>query len=79
MSYESQGLQVPEAITAHSTRSASTSAGFDTNASVADFCKVATWASVSTFVRQYKMDSYHHSRCSICVASPTASGLVYAW
>uniref|UniRef100_A0A2D4LRZ9 Uncharacterized protein n=1 Tax=Micrurus spixii TaxID=129469 RepID=A0A2D4LRZ9_9SAUR len=53
--YEIQSLQVPRGITAHSTRSASTSAAWATQASISDICRAATWSSPSPFIRHYKI------------------------
>lgn len=51
-------------VYAHSTRSASTSAALSTNASLAEICKAATWSSVSTFVRHYRLDSTQSSEAA---------------
>lgn len=56
--YEHQDLPVPQGITAHSTRSAATSAAWATQASVEEICRAATWTSASPFIRHYKLDSF---------------------
>ncbi|XP_058017525.1 uncharacterized protein LOC131187272 [Ahaetulla prasina] len=56
--YESQSLPVPRNITAHSTRSAASSAAWSAQASIDEICRVATWSTPSSFVRHYKVDSY---------------------
>ncbi|XP_061443669.1 uncharacterized protein LOC133365571 [Rhineura floridana] len=58
LAYESLKLPVPVSITAHSTRSAATSAAFATNAPVADICRAAVWSSPHWFIRHYKIDRY---------------------
>lgn len=55
--YKASGLEVPKGITAHSTRSATTSEALSNRASVDEICRAATWTSLSTFVRHYKLDS----------------------
>uniref|UniRef100_A0A8C6V4T6 Tyr recombinase domain-containing protein n=1 Tax=Naja naja TaxID=35670 RepID=A0A8C6V4T6_NAJNA len=45
--YEAQSSAVPQGITAHSTRSAATSAAWATQASIEEICRAATWASPS--------------------------------
>lgn len=62
--YQSQGLQAPNHITAHSTRSAATSTAWATQASLAEICRAATWASPSPFVRNYKLDSFASAEAS---------------
>lgn len=54
--YKAAGLEVPKGVTAHSTQSAATSAALSNRASVTEICKAATWTSLSTFVRHYKID-----------------------
>ncbi|XP_061474004.1 store-operated calcium entry regulator STIMATE isoform X1 [Rhineura floridana] len=58
LAYESLKLSVPASITAHSTRSAATSAAFATNAPVADICRAAVWSTPHSFIRHYKIDRY---------------------
>lgn len=57
-SYEMHALPRPENITAHSTRSAATSAAWATQASLEEVCRAATWSSPSPFIRHYKLDVY---------------------
>ncbi|XP_070603189.1 uncharacterized protein [Erythrolamprus reginae] len=56
--YKAGGHTVPEGLTAHSTRSAATSAAWSTQASIEDICRAATWAAPTTFIRHYKLDSF---------------------
>ncbi|XP_034257215.1 uncharacterized protein LOC117661313 [Pantherophis guttatus] len=57
-SYESQSLAVPNRVTAHSTRSAATSAAWATQASLEEVCKAATWSTPTPFIRHYRLDAY---------------------
>ncbi|XP_053109124.1 uncharacterized protein LOC128326401 [Hemicordylus capensis] len=65
LAYESLHLQVPLGITAHSTRSASTSAAFSARAPLEEICKAATWSSTSPFVRHYKIPSFHETQAAV--------------
>lgn len=56
--YRVYSLPVPGRLTAHSTRSASTSAAWQTQASISDICRAATWSSPSPFIRHYKLDKF---------------------
>lgn len=56
--YEVQALPVPRRITAHSTRSASTSAAWATQAPLQEVCRAATWTSPIPFICHYKIDSF---------------------
>lgn len=56
--YGLRGAPVPEGILPHSTRSAATSAAWATQASVDDICRAATWSSLSSFVRHYRLDLF---------------------
>ncbi|XP_058024732.1 uncharacterized protein LOC131191046 [Ahaetulla prasina] len=56
--YESQSLPVPRNITAHSTRSAASSAAWGAQASIDEICRAATWSTPSSFIRHYRVDSY---------------------
>lgn len=56
MAYQAKGEEPPEGITAHSLRSAATSAAFDGCSSMAEICRAATWSSVHTFARHYRVD-----------------------
>ncbi|XP_042302565.1 uncharacterized protein LOC121919745 [Sceloporus undulatus] len=62
--YKSLKLQPPADITAHSTRSAATSAALSTNAPLAEICRAATWKSPSTFTRHYKLDLFQSSEAA---------------
>ncbi|XP_070590357.1 uncharacterized protein [Erythrolamprus reginae] len=55
---------LPQGITAHSTRSAATSAAWRTQASAEDICRAATWTAPSTFIRHYKLDMYASAEAS---------------
>lgn len=57
--YKASNLVPPEEITAHSTRSAATSAALMNRASIEDICKAATWFSASIFVRHYRLNTYN--------------------
>ncbi|XP_034272372.1 uncharacterized protein LOC117664972 [Pantherophis guttatus] len=56
--YASQGVKVPSRVLPHSTRSVATSAAWATQASIEEICKAATWSSISSFVKHYKIDSF---------------------
>ncbi|XP_034274849.1 uncharacterized protein LOC117666340 [Pantherophis guttatus] len=56
--YEASALPAPRNITAHSTRSAATSAAWSTRATIDEICRAATWASPSPFVRHYRLDKF---------------------
>lgn len=57
MAYQAIGENPPDGITAHSVRSAATSAAFDGYASLQEICRAATWSSVHTFTRHYLVDT----------------------
>lgn len=56
--YLSSGLEVPSGISAHSTRSAATNAAYSNRASAEEICRAATWSSLSTFVKHYRLNVY---------------------
>ncbi|XP_058041733.1 uncharacterized protein LOC131199706 [Ahaetulla prasina] len=56
--YENLSLPVPRNITAHSTRSAASSAAWGAQASIDEICRAATWSTPSSFIRHYRVDSY---------------------
>ncbi|ETE73867.1 hypothetical protein L345_00290, partial [Ophiophagus hannah] len=56
--YKEAALPVPQGLTAHSTRSAATSAAWATQASLEEICRAATWAFPSPFIRHYHLDSF---------------------
>ncbi|KAM4749122.1 uncharacterized protein WCC33_006551 [Rhinophrynus dorsalis] len=56
LAYEEAKAKVPENLTAHSTRSLSTSWAAKAEASATEICKAATWASIYTFIRHYEVD-----------------------
>uniref|UniRef100_UPI003AAF0CD6 uncharacterized protein n=1 Tax=Centroberyx gerrardi TaxID=166262 RepID=UPI003AAF0CD6 len=56
LAYESRGLQPPESLRAHSTRSMATSWALFRDISVRDICAAASWASPHTFIRFYRLD-----------------------
>ncbi|XP_058043567.1 uncharacterized protein LOC131200588 [Ahaetulla prasina] len=64
MTYDLQSLPRPKNITAHSTRSASTSAAWATQAPLEEVCRAATWSSPSPFIRHYKLDTYASAEAS---------------
>lgn len=56
MAYKASGVEVPSGICAHSLRSASTSAAYRSFPSLETVCKAATWSSVHTFTKHYRVD-----------------------
>ncbi|CAN2390590.1 hypothetical protein PRIEUP_LOCUS627, partial [Pristimantis euphronides] len=54
--YESQSLDPPSGIKAHSTRAVSTSWAEKAEASVDQICKAATWRNIHTFYKHYRLD-----------------------
>ena len=54
--YRIGGIQIPEGIRAHSTRSMATSQAERAGATPEQICKAATWSSFATFVRHYRVD-----------------------
>ncbi|XP_070583499.1 uncharacterized protein [Erythrolamprus reginae] len=56
--YKARNQPIPAGVTAHSTRSAATSAAWVTQASIDDICRAARWSVPSTFIRHYKLDSF---------------------
>ncbi|XP_034530069.1 uncharacterized protein LOC117805448 [Notolabrus celidotus] len=56
LAYSSKGLQPPQDLRAHSTRSMATSWALFKGVSVQDICAAASWASPHTFVRFYRLD-----------------------
>ncbi|XP_034290509.1 uncharacterized protein LOC117675694 [Pantherophis guttatus] len=64
LAYEAQSLPVPRGVTAHSTRSAATSAAWSTQASLEEVCRAATWTSPSPFIRHYRLDVYASAEAS---------------
>ncbi|XP_070592839.1 uncharacterized protein [Erythrolamprus reginae] len=56
--YDVEGVQRPLGITAHSTRSAASSAAWATQCPLEDLCKAATWTSLTPFIRHYKIDKF---------------------
>lgn len=59
--YQRQALPIPQGITAHSTRSAATSAAWFTQAPLEEVCRAATWTSITPFIRHYRVDSFASS------------------
>lgn len=55
--YKTLKETVPSGITAHSLRSAATSAALLHNVPIVDICRAATWASTTTFTRHYRLDA----------------------
>ncbi|XP_039207012.1 uncharacterized protein LOC120311509 [Crotalus tigris] len=56
--YASLALPIPSHVTAHSTRSAATTAACATQASIEDICRAATWSTPSPFIRHYRLDKF---------------------
>ncbi|XP_041427211.1 uncharacterized protein LOC121396402 [Xenopus laevis] len=56
--YAVKGKDPPIHVRAHSTRSVSTSWAFRHNASADQICKAATWASLHTFTRFYRLHTH---------------------
>ncbi|XP_060542104.1 endonuclease/exonuclease/phosphatase family domain-containing protein 1 isoform X6 [Pantherophis guttatus] len=62
--YDSRSLPRPSRLTAHSTRSASTTAAWATQAPLLEICRAATWSSPSPFIRHYKLDQFASAEAS---------------
>lgn len=58
-------LEVLDGITAHSTRSATTSTALHNRASVEEICKAAIWSSISTFIRHYKLNTFASANATL--------------
>nr|XP_055041679.1 uncharacterized protein LOC129429181 [Misgurnus anguillicaudatus] len=56
VAYSSRGLQPPRGLRAHSTRGMATSWALFRGVSVQDICSAASWATLHTFVRFYRLD-----------------------
>ncbi|XP_034289059.2 uncharacterized protein LOC117674930 [Pantherophis guttatus] len=56
--YKLKGSQVPGGIVPHSTRSAATSVAWAAQASIDEICRAATWSSISSFIRHYRLDTF---------------------
>lgn len=56
MVYESAGRSLSGGILAHLVRSAATFAAFDRVASLSEISHAATWSSLHTFLKHYKVD-----------------------
>lgn len=56
LAYKSSGVEVPLGICAHSLRSASTSVAYRYFPSLETVCRAATWSSVHTFTKHYRVD-----------------------
>ncbi|XP_068121376.1 uncharacterized protein [Hyperolius riggenbachi] len=56
LAYSEAQLQVPDHITAHSTRSLSASWAERSGASLEQICRAATWSSHSTFIKHYRVE-----------------------
>ncbi|XP_073426169.1 uncharacterized protein [Dendrobates tinctorius] len=54
--YQAEGASPPDSLKAHSTRAVSASWAERAGASVDQICRVATWASLNTFCKHYKLD-----------------------
>lgn len=82
--YTSQGIQVPGGIVPHSTRSAATSAAWTTQASIDEICRAASWSSISSFIRHYRLDTFASADASFgrrilqAVMSSRGQGMVRA-
>ncbi len=55
LAYQSQGELCPLGVRAHSTRSVASSHALAHGASLADICRVASWATPNTFARFYNL------------------------
>lgn len=58
LAYDIQARPVLLRIFAHSTHSAAIMAAWASNASLLDICQAATWTSPSSFIHNYRVDSY---------------------
>lgn len=56
LAYQTSGVEPPPGICAHSLRSAATSAAYSAFPSLETVCKAATWSSVHTFTKHYRVD-----------------------
>ncbi|CAJ0943885.1 unnamed protein product [Ranitomeya imitator] len=54
--YQIQGLPPPGKLTAHSTRATAVSWAEKASASIEQICRAATWSSVHTFSKHYRLD-----------------------
>ncbi|XP_044128693.1 uncharacterized protein LOC122922220 isoform X1 [Bufo gargarizans] len=54
--YKNQNLDPPSNIRAHSTRAVSTTFAERAGASLDDICRAASWSSIHTFVKHYRLD-----------------------
>ncbi|ETE67099.1 hypothetical protein L345_07119, partial [Ophiophagus hannah] len=78
--YQTLSVPVPRHITAHSTRSAATSAAWATQASLEEICRVATWISLSPFIRHYCLDSFASAQASCGPSCGHAGfGMSHSW
>ena len=56
--YKMQKQPVPQGLTAHSIRGMATNAAFSHSASPLEVCRTATWSSLSTFIRHYRINTH---------------------
>lgn len=56
LAYKSSGVEPPSGICAHLLRSAATSTAYRAFPSLETVCKTATWSSVHTFTKHYRVD-----------------------
>ena len=56
--YKIQKRAPPHGLTAHSIRGMATNVAFTHSASPLEVCRAATWSSLSTFTRHYKMNAH---------------------
>uniref|UniRef100_A0ABM5G4K6 Uncharacterized protein n=1 Tax=Pogona vitticeps TaxID=103695 RepID=A0ABM5G4K6_9SAUR len=56
LAYELQHKPLPENLRAHSTRAVATSTALLRGVDIPDICRAATWSSVSTFIKHYRLD-----------------------
>ncbi|XP_078247020.1 uncharacterized protein LOC144588309 [Pogona vitticeps] len=56
LAYELQHKPLPENLRAHSTRAVATSTALLRGVDIPNICRAATWSSVSTFIKHYRLD-----------------------
>lgn len=62
--YEVHAVPPPRHITAHSTRSAGTTAAWATQASLKEICQAATWTTPLPFIKHYQLDVFASAEAS---------------
>ena len=56
LAYELQHKPLPEGLCGNSTRTVATSTALMRGIDITDICRAATWSSVSTFIKHYRLD-----------------------